>query len=194
MRPGNTALLVIAATGVDQHVEAVDVQQVAAYLDAKNRGLRIHREFIAPVPAAQRPQVFAGHTRNGELHEHAAFALANALDLELAQVSLHERTPPLCPSSHGASRVNKSRILNSRRRGIIIAHANCRVTGIRRWQMPHGSSTTLWWAAGPPAAHWPPVCRRMLVGRSACSRRALPARAGLSMYRAPSCWRSARSR
>src|SRR5580692_4573928 len=110
MRPGNTALLVIAATGVDQHVEAVDVQQVAAYLDAKNRGLRIHREFIAPVPAAQRPQVFAGHTRNGELHGHAAFALANALDLKLAQVSLHDVFAPS--------------------RGIIIAHANCRVTGI----------------------------------------------------------------
>src|ERR1700688_4703126 len=108
MRPGNTTLLVIAATGVDQHVEAVDVQQVAAYLDAKNRGLRIHREFIAPVPAAQRPQVFAGHTRNGELHGHAAVALANALDLKLAQVLPHERSPFVGPSSHSASRVNKS--------------------------------------------------------------------------------------
>src|SRR5580692_9010191 len=93
MRPGNTALLVIAAAGVDQHVEAIDVQQVAAYLDAKNRGRRIHREFTAPVPAAQRPQVFAGHTRHGGLHGHAAFALANTLDLELAQVPLHERSP-----------------------------------------------------------------------------------------------------
>ena len=38
--------------------------------------------------AFERRQVFAGHTRNGELHGHAAFALANALDLKLAQVLL----------------------------------------------------------------------------------------------------------
>src|SRR5580692_10140257 len=176
MRPGNTALLVIAATSVDEHVEAVEVQQVAAYLDAKNRGLGIQREFLAPVPALERRQVFAGHTRNGELHGHAAFALANALDLKLAQVSFHDLSRMCIP------------------RGIIIAHANCRVTGITRWQMSQRSSTTLWWAAAPPAARWPPVCRRMLLGRSVCSRRAVPPSAGLSMYLAPSSWRSGRPR
>jgi hypothetical protein len=35
MRPGNTARLVVTTTGVDQHVEAIDVEQIAAYLDAK---------------------------------------------------------------------------------------------------------------------------------------------------------------
>jgi hypothetical protein len=93
MRPGNTALLVVAATGVDQHVEAIDVQQIAEYLDAEDRSLRIHRELIAAVPSLQRRQVFAGHARHGELHGHPALALANALDFKLAQVAPHEPSP-----------------------------------------------------------------------------------------------------
>src|SRR6266568_1853512 len=93
MRPRHTALFVVAATGVDQHVEAVDVQQIASYFDAEDCSLRIQREFIAPVPRLQRRQVFAVHARQGELHWHPAFALANALDLELAQMPPHERSP-----------------------------------------------------------------------------------------------------
>src|SRR5271165_193010 len=97
MRPGNTALLVVAAAGVDQHIKTIDVQQIAAYLDAENRSLRIHREFIAPVPRLQRRQVFAGHARYGELHGHAALAFANTLDLELAQLPSHELSPIVIP-------------------------------------------------------------------------------------------------
>src|SRR5271155_1866861 len=99
MRPGNTALLVVAAARVDQHVEAVDVQKIAAYLDMEDRSLRIQREFIAPVPSLERRQVFAAHTRQGELHGYPAFAFADTFDLELAQVPLHARSR-LCLSCH----------------------------------------------------------------------------------------------
>src|SRR5271163_3664395 len=168
MRPGNTALLVITATSVDEHVEAVEVQQVTAHLDAKNRCLGIQREFLAPVPALEHRQVFAAHTRNGKLHGHAAFALANALDLKFAQVSFHDLSR-MCIPAVSSSRTRTAASLR-----------------MRRWQMSHRSSTILWWAAAPPAARWPPVCRRIPLGRSVCSRRAGPARAGLSMYPAPS--------
>src|SRR5271154_6711160 len=90
MRPGNTALFVVAATGIDQHVEAIDVQKIAAYLDVKDRGLRIHRQIIAPVPSFEGRQILARH---GKLHGHPALTLADALDLELAQVPPHERSP-----------------------------------------------------------------------------------------------------
>src|SRR5579863_4203376 len=97
MRPGHTALLVVAATGIDQHVEAVDVQEIAAYFDVKDRGLRIHRQIIAPVPGLERRQILAGDARHGKLHRHPAFSLADALDLELAQVPPHERSPAITP-------------------------------------------------------------------------------------------------
>ncbi len=100
MRPGNTALLVIAATRVDEHVEAVDVQQVAAHLDAKNRGLRSPTRVHRSSTSLERRQVFAGHTRNGELHGHAAFALANALDLKLAQELLHDLSRNCIPRAY----------------------------------------------------------------------------------------------
>src|SRR5271154_5614942 len=93
MRPGNTALLVVAATGIDQHVETIDVQKIAAYLDVKDRGLRIHRQIIAPVPSLEGRQILAGDARYGKLHGHPALTLADALDLELAQVPPHERSP-----------------------------------------------------------------------------------------------------
>src|SRR5277367_247603 len=91
MRPGNAAIFVVPTARVDQHVEAVDVQQIAAYFDAEDGRIRVQREFIAPVPGLQRRQVFSGHPWHGELHGHTALALANALDLKLSQVPAHER-------------------------------------------------------------------------------------------------------
>src|SRR5208283_1245372 len=111
MRPCDTALLVVAATGVDQHMEAIDVQQIAAYLDVEDRGLRIQRQLIAPVPGLERRQVFAGHARHGELLGHPALALVHALDLKLAQLPPHERSPTyILPIL--------SRILKSTRRSV----------------------------------------------------------------------------
>ena len=122
MRPRDTALLVVAATGVDQHVQAIDVQQIAAHLDAEDRGLRIQRQLIAPVPGLKRRQVFAGHARHGELHGHAALALVHALDLKLAQLPPHERSPiDIFPI------LSQPASIDSPQR-IIAAEANCRVT------------------------------------------------------------------
>src|SRR5580700_5276304 len=115
MRPRNTALLVVAATRIDQHVEAVDVQEIAAYLDVKYRGLRIHRQIVAPVPGFERRQILAGDARHGKLHGHPALALADAVDLELAQVPSHERAPLLLRNNLTARVECLSRMLKPRR-------------------------------------------------------------------------------
>src|ERR1700722_14657805 len=91
MRPRHTALLVVAATGVDQHVEAIDVEQIGSNLDAEDRSLGAHGEFFAPVPGFHRRQILAGHARHGELHGHPALSFADALDFKLAQVLPHKR-------------------------------------------------------------------------------------------------------